>query len=59
MYTQDENIETNTSIIEKISRVTNGFAKFINFWNNDFAFIEDDDSYESSFESFLKQTHLP
>ena len=56
MSTQIDNIvlETNTSIIEKISRVTN---MFINFWNNDFAFIEDDESSYESFESFLKQTH--
>ncbi len=57
MYAQDDNIETNTSIIEKISRLTKGFVKFINFWKNDFAFIEND-SYKS-FESFLKQTHIP
>ena len=56
MTTQIDNIylETNTSIIENISILTNMFAKFINFWNNNFALVEDDDSYDESFESFLK-----
>ena len=64
MSTQIDNID---SIIEKISRLMN---VFINFWNNDFAFVEEGDSYddsnddsydsfESSYVSFLKQTHIP
>ena len=49
-----EDIETNVSIIEKIDRLTNVFSIFFEIWNNNFASIEDDSSYDESYESFLK-----
>ena len=49
-----EDIETNVSIIEKIDRLTNVFSIFFEIWKNNFASIEDDSSYDESYESFLK-----